>query len=62
VYVDLICVPEMETVNQELSVFLSEKLELTQEKIAIASGSSVEKKIVIIMGLTPEAIETRLFG
>lgn len=60
VYIELASAAERKAVDQELGAFLAQKLSVKQEKIAIASGNSVEKKIVIIMGLTPEEIETRL--
>ena len=41
---------------------LSKLLKVGAERIAIASGKSVEKKVVIVMGVMPEEIETRLFG
>lgn len=60
VYIELVSAAEQKAVDQELGAFLAQKLAVKQEKIAIASGNSVEKKIVIIMGLTPEEIEARL--
>ncbi len=64
---DAICVelaapPTSLAIDQALIAFLSELLAIGAERIAIASGKSVEKKVVIVMGVMPEEIETRLFG
>ncbi|MFQ5576244.1 MAG: DUF167 family protein [Anaerolineae bacterium] len=60
VYVDLTSPPRQEAVNHDLTAFLSERLNVDLEQIAITSGSSIEKKLVIIMGLAPEEIDRRL--
>jgi len=62
VFVDLTSPAEMEAVDQNLAVFLSKKLGIEREKVAVASGSSVEKKIVIVMGMTPEGIDQHLLA
>lgn len=61
-YIELDSVRKQEVINENLATFLSEKLNLSREKIAIASGHAIEKKIIIIMGLTPEEIESRLLA
>lgn len=62
IYVDLTAASEREAVDHELIAFLAEELALGEEKIAIAAGKSVDKKVVIVMGLTPFEIERRLLG
>lgn len=62
VFIDLVSEWEQKAVNAELQVFLAQKLAVEQDDITIASGASVEKKIIIIMGLAPEEIERRLLA
>jgi len=62
VYVDLTVGLEREMVDQELIALLSKQLRLEVEKLAIASGRSIDRKVVIVMGLTPDEIEKRLFA
>lgn len=62
VYIDLAAVSERDAIDKALVDFLATKLDVGIEKIAIAAGKSIEKKMVIVMGLTPEQIEVRLFG
>ena len=62
VFVNLDAPKEQEAINQNLCEFLAQKLQLPTNKITIASGAALEKKIVIIMGLPPEIIEQRLFS
>ena len=61
VFVDLKVGQDADLIEQNLAALLSEKLRIGLGKIAIASGKSFEKKVVIIMGLTPQDIEKRLF-
>ena len=62
IYIDLAVEPDVDVVDQTLVSFLTEKLQVKTGKIAIAAGRSLERKVVIIMGLTPRDIETRLFS
>jgi len=62
IYVDLTSPAEMETVDQDLAALLSKKLNIERDKVAVASGNSLTKKIVIIMGMAPENIEQLLLA
>jgi len=62
IYVDLTSPAEMEAVDQDLAVLLSKKLNIERDKVAVASGNSLTKKIVIIMGMAPENIEQLLLA
>lgn len=61
VFIDLAVKPDKAAVEETLSAFLAETLQIGLGKIAIASGRSLTHKVVIVMGITPEAIEQRLF-
>lgn len=60
VYVDLTSVAEQKVVDGDLRKFIAKKLGVSHTTVAIASGKSLEKKIVIIMGLTPNIVEKQL--
>lgn len=60
VYVNLKSAKDKDSVDDALQTFIAEKLGISRGKVAIASGRSIEKRIVIVMGLTPEAVESRL--
>jgi len=60
--VDLDVVSEREAVDQELINFLSEKLQLDSEKIAVVAGTEIEKKIIVVIGMNPNEIEERLLA
>ncbi len=62
IYVDLDCPAEREAVDEALQVFFAKILGVGRGNIAVTSGKSVEKKIVVILGRTPEAVEARLTG
>ncbi|NIT59679.1 MAG: hypothetical protein GWN00_26700 [Aliifodinibius sp.] len=61
VQIDLKVVSNHAAIDRALVAFLAEKLGLSLEKIAITAGKSVEKRVVIVMGITPEEVEERLF-
>ena len=60
VYVELACPPRQKAVNRELTAFFAKTLQIKPEKVVVASGSSIEKKIVIVMGMTPEDVDRHL--
>ncbi len=60
VYVNVTASREMDEINQKLTTVLADKLRIEEKNVTVASGYSLEKKIVIIMGLPPEEIERRL--
>jgi uncharacterized protein YggU (UPF0235/DUF167 family) len=62
VFIDLKAGEDQEEIEEMLSAFLCKKLRIGPGKVAIASGKSYEKKVIIIMGLTPHDIERRLFA
>ncbi len=62
IYIDLAAEANPKTVDENLSQFLSRKLQIGSSKIAVASGISLQRKVVIIMGLMPLDIEERLFA
>jgi len=61
VYVDLTSAADRQTIDNDLQTFIAQKLSVGRGKVAVASGNSIEKKIVIIMGLTPDEVEQRLW-
>lgn len=62
VQIDLKVVSDRAAIDRALVAFLAEKLRLGIEKITITAGKSIEKRVVIVMGITPEEVEERLFG
>lgn len=60
IYVELNAPAEREAVDEALQTFFARTLGVNRGKVAVASGKSVEKKIVIIMGVPPESVETQL--
>ncbi len=62
VYVALTSAAEQSVVDDDLQKFIAKKLGINRGKVAVTSGKSVEKKIVIIMGLMPEAVESKLLS
>jgi uncharacterized protein YggU (UPF0235/DUF167 family) len=42
--------------------FLADRLRVNEEQIALAGGKTMEKRVVIVIGLTPNEIEARLFA
>jgi len=48
--------------NDNLIEFLAEKLEIDQKNIEIAAGESSPEKMVIVVGLTPVAVENLLLN
>ncbi|MEM7344044.1 MAG: DUF167 family protein [Chloroflexota bacterium] len=60
VYIDLSVDADPEAVDHALTEFLAKTLEVSADKLAIASGKAVDKKVVIILSLTPDQIEERL--
>jgi uncharacterized protein YggU (UPF0235/DUF167 family) len=62
VQIDLKVVSDRAAIDRALVAFLAEKLRLGTEKITITAGKSIKKRVVIVMGITPEEVEERLFG
>ena len=60
VFIDLTAESDPAIVDPALTDFLAERLQVSADKLAIASGKSVDKKVVIILSLTPDQIEDRL--
>ncbi len=60
IYVELNVPADREVVDEALQTFFAKVLGVNRGKIAVTSGKSVEKKIVIIMELPPEIVEARL--
>lgn len=48
--------------NDTLINFLAQKLEIEREKIEIAAGLTSAEKMVVVVGVTPTEVETRLLG
>jgi uncharacterized protein YggU (UPF0235/DUF167 family) len=48
--------------NSTLLSFLAEKLDVDQKTIEIAAGLNSTEKMVIVVGLTPVEVESRLLG
>lgn len=59
-HIDLTAGADSNQIDQYLTEFMSQKLDIGTDKIAIASGKAVDKKVVIILSLPPEEIEKRL--
>lgn len=62
IQIDLKVASDHAAIDRALLAFLAEKLGVGLEKIAITAGKSVEKRVVIVIGITPEEVEERLFG
>ena len=50
------------TANNTLLNFLAEKLDVERENIEIAAGLNSTEKMVVVVGLTPGEVESRLLG
>lgn len=48
--------------NETLLRFLAEKLEIDQANLEIAAGRDSAEKMVIVVGITPGEVESRLLG
>ena len=48
--------------NNTLLNFLAEKLSVDQESIEIAAGLDSTEQMVVVLGLTPVEVESRLLG
>jgi uncharacterized protein (TIGR00251 family) len=48
--------------NDTLINFLAQKLEVERDKIEIAAGLASAEKMVIVVGLTPAEVESRLLS
>ena len=48
--------------NNTLLNFLSEKLSVDQDSIEIAAGLDSTEKMIVVLGLTPVEVESRLLG
>ena len=48
--------------NETLLSFLAEKLTIDRKAIEIAAGRDSTEKMVIVVGLTPVEVESRLLG
>lgn len=48
--------------NDTLLNFLAEKLNVDRSKIEVAAGENSTEKMVVVVGITPVAVEARLFG
>ena len=48
--------------NDTLLKFLAEKLNVAREKVEIAAGEASTEKMVVVVGITPAAVESRLLG
>lgn len=48
--------------NDTLINFLSQKLEVERDKIEIAAGLTSAEKMVVVVGLTPAEVESRLLS
>ena len=46
--------------NDTLIKFLAEKLEVDRKDVEVAAGATSSEKMVIVVGLTPVEVETRL--
>ena len=46
--------------NDDLLEFLAEQLQIDQKNIEIAAGESSSEKMVVVVGLTPGEVESRL--
>ena len=60
IYVNLTSPAEQNLVDDDLQGFIAKKLGINRGRVAVTSGKSVEKKIVIVMGIDPVAVEDRL--
>ena len=50
------------TANETLLRFLADKLGVEREKLEIAAGLASTEKMVIVVGITPVAVEERLLN
>lgn len=48
--------------NETLINFLAQKLGLERNKVEIAAGLTSAEKMVVVVGITPGDVETRLLG
>ncbi len=48
--------------NDTLVAFLAQKLNIEKEKIEIAAGLGSAEKMIVVVGLTPAAVEERLLS
>jgi len=60
IYVNLTSPAEQNLVDDDLQGFIAKLLGINRGRVAVTSGKSVEKKIVIVMGIDPVAVEDRL--
>ena len=62
VHIDLVASADKSAIDEALVSFLANRLRVNEEQIALAGGKTMEKRVVIVIGLTPNEIETRLFA
>lgn len=48
--------------NDTLVNFLAQKLNIERDKVEIAAGLSGAEKMIVVVGLTPAEVETRLLS
>jgi uncharacterized protein len=48
--------------NETLINFLAQKLNVERDKIEIAAGLTSAEKMIVVVGLSPGEVETRLLG
>lgn len=60
IYINLTSPAEQSLVDDDLQDFVAQKLGVNRSRVAVTSGKSVEKKIVIVMGLAPVVVENGL--
>jgi len=60
IYINLTSPAKLDAVDDSLQNFVAQKLGINRGRVAVTSGRSVEKKIVIVMGMDPATVEDRL--
>ena len=60
IYVNLTSPAKLDAVDDDLQRFIAQKLGINRGRVAVTSGRSVEKKIVIVMGMDPNLVEDKL--
>ncbi len=48
--------------NETLINFLAQKLNIERDKVEIAAGLSSAEKMIVVVGVTPGEVESRLLG
>ncbi len=48
--------------NETLINFLAQKLKVERDKIEIAAGQTSAEKMIVVVGVTPAEVESRLLG